>query len=190
MVKYPFLPKHHVVIGSFLTYLILGGCTSTMHHVDFSSPSQKKGLELLLPSRIEIVQPFTRIRSFDGDSKPDGIELLIQAVNSLNNPGLQIMGDLRVELYEFVAASGEHKGSRLENWDIQLNSVRDQETFWNSLTRMYEFRLGINPAKIPQADHYVLTITYNSPFGERLTDEQVIRFQKSQVRSTAARSNP
>lgn len=141
--------------------------------IPVDTAARRAQLSLLMPSRIEIVEPFTRVKSFDDDA-PDGIELLMQAVNSLDNPGLMIVGDVRIELYEHVPASGNRKGRRLEHWNIELSTVKHQRTHWNQLTHMYEFHLGLDPAAIPPADKYVLLVTYNSPLGEHLADEFVL----------------
>ena len=37
--------------------------------------------------------------------------------------------------------------------------------------QMYEFRLGIDRAKIPVRSKYILAVTYLSPAGDRLTDQ-------------------
>ena len=41
---------------------------------------------------------------------------------------------------------------------------------------MYEFRLGIDPKKIPHAEEYVIVVTYSTPLGEYLTDDYVIKY--------------
>ena len=148
------------------------GCASTPR-VPTDAAARQAQLSLLMPSRIEIVEPFTRVKSFDDDT-PEGIELLVQAVNSLDNPGLMIVGGVRIELYEHMPASGNRKGRRLEHWDVELSTAKHQRTHWNQLTHMYEFHLGVNPASIPLADKYVLLVTYNSPLGEHLADEFVL----------------
>jgi hypothetical protein len=130
-----------------------------------------------MPSRIEIVEPFTRVKSFDGDATPDGIELLLRAVNSLDNPGLMIAGTVRVELFEHVSGSADQKGRRLEHWDVELATAAHQRRYWNQLTQMYEFRLGVDPTVMPNADKYVLLATYNSPLGEHLADECVVSYR-------------
>lgn len=130
-----------------------------------------------MPSRVEIVEPFTRVKSFDDDATPDGIELLLQAVNSLDNPGLMIAGQVRVELFEHVAGSADQKGRRLEHWDVNLATAAHQKRYWNQLTQMYEFRLGVDPSVMPPADKFVLLVTYNSPLGEHLTDECVLSYR-------------
>ncbi len=127
-----------------------------------------------MPSRIEIVEPFTSVKSFDADAAPDGIELLIQAVNALDNPGLMITGTIRVELNEFVPASGNERGKPLERWDIDLSTVKQQKAFWNQLTQMYQFRLGVDPERVAKAERYILSVTYSSPLGGHLTDECVL----------------
>ncbi len=161
--------------GEFAAALIaVAGCASTPSTDD---PARRKLLALLMPSRIEIVEPFTRVKSFDDDDTPDGIELLLRAVNSLDNPGLMIAGDVRMELFEHVAGSADQKGRRLEHWDVELATAAQQRRYWNQLTQMYEFRLGVDPTVMPQADRYVLLATYNSPLGEHLTDECVITYR-------------
>lgn len=131
-------------------------------------------LALLMPSRIEIVKPFTRLRSFDSDDTPDGIEVLLRAVNSLDNPGLMIVGTIRVELFKYVPASANQRGERVEQWTVDLGSVQQQRKHWNRLTQMYELRLGVNRAVIPGTGRYVLAVTYTSPLGDHLSDEYVL----------------
>ncbi len=140
-------------------------------------------IALLMPKRVEIVEPFTRVHSADGGTTPARIELLIQAVNTLDNPGLMITGGIRVELYEYVAASGDAKGRRLEFWNIDLDTEKQQNAHWNAMTQMYEFHLGISTSQIPVADLYVLAITYNSPMSERLTDECLLRYISGNART-------
>ncbi|MDO8631849.1 MAG: hypothetical protein Q7R41_15285 [Phycisphaerales bacterium] len=154
--------------------LVAAGCKSAPRTGDESA--RREMLALLMPSRIEIVKPFTRVKSFDRDNTPDGIELLLRAVNSLDNPGLMIVGHVRVELFEFVEASAEPKGQRLDFWDIDLSSAAKQKAFWSQLTQMYEFRLGVDSSVLPRERSFVLAVTYNSPLGEHLTDECVIEY--------------
>lgn len=157
-----------------LQALLLCACRAPTHPVD--ETSQRQMIALLMPRRIEIVKPFTRLKSFDDDPVPDGIELLVRAINALDSPGIMV-GHVRVELYEYAPASAEPKGHRLEHWDIDLTSPEDQRRYWNALTQMYEFRLGVDAKAIPRADRYVLLVTYDSPLGERLTDQYLIHYR-------------
>lgn len=145
--------------------------------------AQREMLALLMPTRVEIVEPFTRVKSPDDSAAPDRIELLIQAVNALDNPGLMVIGHVRAELFEYVPASAERKGRRLEHWNVDLTTEKQQRTYWNAMTQMYEFRLGVDPARIPPADKYVLAVTYTTPLGDHLSDECVI--SKETVRTVS-----
>ncbi len=184
MGMYDRLPRTFVGTGSLADSLVSRGCLPLLLLLGVagcaSGPAlsgdiaQQDMLALLMPSRIEIVEPFTRLRSFDADDIPDGIEVLLRAVNSLDNPGLMIVGSVRVELFEHVPASANQKGKRVEQWTVDLGSVSQQRKHWNRLTQMYEFRLGVNRASIPGVGRYVLSVTYTSPLSEHLTDEFVM----------------
>lgn len=150
-------------------------CRSTAPTGDIAD--RERALALLVPAKIEIVAPFTNLKSFakPGDSdEPDGIEVLLQARNPMGNPGLMIAGQIRVELYSYVPASANHKGRRLEFWNIELRTEAEQKAYWNRLTQMYEFRVGVDTRRIPKADRYVLLVTYRSPFDTQLSDELVL----------------
>lgn len=160
------------LILAILSAWSVSGCATTPDYTD--PKARQKALELLMPERIEIVKPFTRVKSFDDNASPDGIELLLQAVNPLGNVGLMIVGVIRVELYEHVQASGIPTGKRLDSWTIDLASEESQRRYWNHVTQMYQLRLKINPAVVSVARRYVLVVTYTSPLGEHLTDDCVI----------------
>ncbi|MEK6676362.1 MAG: hypothetical protein AABZ47_11995 [Planctomycetota bacterium] len=163
------------------------GCAQKQHVV--SDPAQRQMLSLLMPQRIQIVEPFTRVRSFDDDDSLDGIELLVQAVNALDDPGLMVVGNIRVELYEYLPASGEPRGRLLEHWDVDLSTAKDQKVFWNKMTQMYEFRMAVDPTLIPPAEQYVLGVTYTSPLGEHLTDDCLIRYRSTGFQPGTARTS-
>lgn len=166
----------HARLNSLMpsTLLVVAGCAGA--HGTLNHGGQTAMLELLMPSRIEIVEPFTGVKSFDQDATPDGIELLLQAVNSLDNPGLMIAGHVRVELYEFVGGSADHKGRKLDQWDVDLVTADDQRRHWNQVTQMYEFRLAANPATIPPVERFVLAVSFRSPLGQQLSDESTLDY--------------
>ncbi len=164
--------------------LAFAGCASTPSPTE--NAARERMLALLMPGKIEIVAPFTRVKSFDDDPMPDGIELLLQAVNSLDDPGM-IVGSVHVDLFEHVPASSDPKGRRLEYWDIELSTLQQQRTFWNQATQMYEFRLEIDPSVIPAKDRFVVHVTYTSPLGEHLTDSCIIDSRAARRASKAAR---
>ena len=173
-------------IGASLLPALMG-CTSTPSPTE--DAARERMLALLMPGKIEIVAPFTRVKSFDDDTTPDGIELLLQAVNCLGDPGM-IVGRVHVDLFEHVPASSDPKGRRLQYWDVELSTIQQQRTFWNQATQMYEFRLGVDPGLIPAKDRFVLHVMYTSPLGEHLTDECIIdiRAARRASRGSARRS--
>jgi hypothetical protein len=146
-----------------------GGCSRPS-----AAPDGELGesIALLMPKQIDIM-PFTRIESFDADRRPDGIALLLRPVNSLGAP-VNIVGDLRAELYEFRPASGEPQGARLAHWDMSLRTDVDQARHWNATTQMYEFRLESDPDRLPRHRKYVLEVTYSTPLGSYLRDSYIL----------------
>lgn len=161
----------------FAAALAGAGCASTSPAMP--DPEAQRMLELVLPAEVRIVEPFTRATSSDEDAAPEGIELLIQAVNPLDDPGLMIVGHLRVEMFQHVPASAQRRGARLEHWDVDLTTPAQQKKYWSKVAQMYELRLGLDPSRIPPADKYVLAITYRSPFGKTLEDECVIHVRRT-----------
>lgn len=131
-------------------------------------------VKLLLPDEIRIVEAFTGFRSFDQDERPDGIELLLQPMDTYGDP-VKIAGTVRVELYAFLPASGEPKGERLcEPWEVPLLTEQDQKRYWNNVTGMYEIPLKFPTDLSPKGDKFVLRVTYNTPLSEHMTDEFVM----------------
>ncbi len=165
------------LVPTLILFSAVSGCATAPAPVD--EQARQRLLNFLLPDHIEIVEPFTRVSSFDEDSTPEGIELFLRAVNALGNPGLMIAGHIRIELYEYVPASGVPQGKRYAVWEVDLKTEKQQRTYWNQLTQMYEFRLAVDRAQIPPADAYWLLVTYDSPFGTRLTDEFVIHYRSA-----------
>lgn len=171
--------RHTGTLGRWLLVLSAALCPACTPQANpQNEQGRRKMLALLMPERIEIVQPFTRVRSFDGDATPDGIELLLRAVNALDNPGIMIVGDVRAELYEYVPASAENKGRRVDVWNVDLSTAQQQRTYWNRLTQMYEFRLGLDVTQVRPGEKYVLHVSYTSPLGEHLTDEKILEYEQ------------
>lgn len=162
-------------IAALLFLVSTISCTSTQRKQSTAGENGEM-VSLLMPARVEVVEPFTQVRDFDGDGALDGIELLVQAVNSMGNPGLQVVGNMRVELFEFVEASAQPRGARIDRWDVDLSSVELQQKHWNQLTQMYEFRLAVDPARLPRKRKFVLAVTYNTPKGEHLSDESILEY--------------
>ena len=173
-------PRRYGLLSAGAVILTLAaGCQAPpMRAVDSADVAV---LSVLLPNAIKIVEPFTVLGSAEGDQKQDWIELWLQAQNVLDSPGLMIAGSLRVELNEHLPARGNAKGPRLEHWNVDLVTIQDQRDYWNTVTQMYEFRLGFDPKRVPHADKYVVTVIYQPPIGDRLTDEITLTRNQAQA---------
>lgn len=137
-------------------------------------PPVEQMVELLMPQQVRIVEAFTGFRSFDDDDVPDGIELLLQPVDSFGDP-VKMAGTVRVELYEYLQASGNRDGRRLcDPWEVPLQTRDDQSKYWNNVTGMYEIPLEIPAGVTASGVKFVLQVTYNSPLGTHMTDEAVL----------------
>lgn len=180
--------RDHLGILFLLVGLAPAACTPKPDQT--LDPGERQMMSLLLPTRIEIVEPFTSVRRFGEAEEPRGVELLLQAVNALDNPGLMIVGRVRVELFDYVKASAEPKGRRLDYWNIELATTEQQRLYWDSITQMYRFRLALDPAAIPPAEKYLLSVTYVPPLGEILTDECVIQAREDRGATGMGREIP
>lgn len=159
------IERRFVHAGLLVAAISLFGCTP-------KTVVDRQSLMLLMPEKIAVM-PFTRVESFDNDDRPDGVALLVRPINVLGDP-VNIVGDVRAELFEFVQASGDPKGDRIAMWNIALSSKRDQLKHWSSTTQMYEFRLEFDTDVVPKHRKYVLEVTYNTPLGTHLTDEYIL----------------
>lgn len=148
-----------VILAASLAPVGLAGCASQKE--DVSDPATHQSLSLLMPARI-IVEPFTGLKSFDDDARPDGLEVVLRPVDAFGDP-VKIAGHLLIELYRFRPASGERKGLKVEQWDIELTSAADQRKYWNHVTQMYEIPLMLGPEALAlEPDQkFVIEVTYN-----------------------------
>ena len=156
---------------------LLGGCrTSGPDHIPTES-ARAEQLALMLPDRI-VIEPFTRIRSFDDDPVPDGILAVVRPVDPFGDP-VKAAGRFYFELYHYRDASPDRRGPRLEFWEIEIDSVRKVREHW-SRAQMYEFRLawtrGAGQVRVGQ--RYLLVVTYRTPWDTTLQAEKMIEFHR------------
>lgn len=131
---------------------------------------------LYQPKQIEIL-PFTKIRSFDDDEIPDGVEVVLRPVDAMGD-AMKAYGRYHVEMYEYQKATAQRAGERLLFWQVQVNSVADQRRYWDRITRTYQFQLAWDRPLVPN-EKYLLHVTYFPPAEEqrRLYAEHVLDFR-------------
>jgi len=137
----------------------------------FDRQSVPEPLHLLLPHEVRI-HPFTGTRTFDEAGGVRGLDVRVEAKDAYGDM-TKAFGDFRFELYAFRANSPDPKGRRLMVWRESLLDPKDNLMHWGGMVaRRYQFRLQWDQP-IPVGRKLVLTVTFTSPFTERLTDEHV-----------------
>jgi hypothetical protein len=156
------------------TVLTAAGCESTPK----VTPGESDALGMLVARDIRI-QPFTKIRSFDDDAIPDGIDVLVRATDQFGDP-VKAVGHFYFELYSYRKASGDPKGERIEFWDRTIASAKDVRLYWDRTAQMYEFPLAWTQGQPPAPNRkYILTVTYRAPWDETFEDQFVMDFTLS-----------
>ncbi len=170
--------------------LLAVGCAGPQGPL-YTAQERRQLLAGIVADRI-VVQPFTHPVSFDDDPIPDGIEAVVSALDKQGEP-TKISGRIVFELYTYRRASADPKGTQVQTWQLGLASDKDQQTYWNHTTRMYEFPLRVDVAAMPKSRKFVLLARYSNPWNEHLEDQAVIDLSgmvselKEQLRSPDTR---
>ncbi len=153
---------------------------------DLGDLTDSQLVQLYSPRRIEVL-PFTKVRSFDDDSFPDGIEVCLRPLDEMGDP-VKVYGNLHFELFVWRDASGDRAGERLETWPQSLLSPADQKIFWDRVTSTYTFQLLWEGGRFPSERKYLLRVTFQSPGGVRLFAEYPFEFRvdPSEMRPAAS----
>ncbi|HSI36956.1 MAG: hypothetical protein ACAI43_19985 [Phycisphaerae bacterium] len=128
------------------------------------------------------LHPFTAVKDFDGDAKPDGVEALIELQDRFRDP-TKSTGTVIFELYDFQQARPDPRGQRLAYWRAPLLTLEEQRARWNRISRTYSFQLeypGISMNK-----SYVLQAWFEHS-GKRLTSQVVLERQDPVKEETTA----
>jgi hypothetical protein len=174
-------------VVSFLLLACLGwGCES--------SPTIARE-EAFGPAKVRLHPTFTQVKDWTGDGKPDGLEAVVELLDSFGEP-TRGSGSFLFELSEYRPLEPQPAGGRLaEPWNFKLDTREQQQARWNPALRAYTFQLPM--ATMPVAPAYVLDLTYESlagttrPSGGRLFDRLVIeppgelRKVEKQIKRTA-----
>lgn len=140
---------------------------------EYDAAERRALLEGIAAEKIEIVAPFTKPASFDDDPVPDGISVVLSAVDK-QGERIKITGRIVFELYTYRPASADPKGQQLQTWQLELAGDRDQRTYWNHTTRMYDFPLQVKLDTWPGGSKFVLLARYNNPWNEHLQDQAIL----------------
>lgn len=146
--------------------LLAAGCAA-----DPSAPAGSQN-EMFAPKAVRIHPVFTKIASWSGDERPEGIEALVELRDQFDDT-CKGAGSLVFELYEFRTDQPDPRGKRLYNpWQVDIDTEEEQRERWSKTGRCYTFRLAAD--RINENGRYVLTVSFTPTGGTRLFDRIVL----------------
>ena len=151
-------------------------------------PTTEQLIALYSPRTIKIL-PFTKPRSFDDDAIPDGIGVSLRPLDGAGDP-VKAYGSFIFELYDYRAASGDHRGRLLQSWTQPVVNLDDQKQFWEHVTSTYEFQLSWEGKPLPPQQRYIMAVSFQAPGGKRLFDEYEFEFRIHRQEILNALSEP
>jgi hypothetical protein len=129
------------------------------------------------PAKVRLHPTFTQVRDWTTDGKPDGVEAVVELLDSFGDP-TRGSGTFVFEVYDYRPNDPNPANKRLgEPWIVKLETRDDQQAKWSPALRAYTFQL---PGKLRKDKTYVLDVTFetaggaNRPGGGRLFDRLVI----------------
>ena len=118
------------------------------------------------------ILPSTAVADWTWDGQADGLLVYVRAEDNFHDPS-KAPGDYLIELYSFREASADRRGERIGFWLVRIDCKERQEEYWDPVTLAYRFQCSyVQPVAVGKK--YVLTVTYNSPFRNRLFAQQVL----------------
>ena len=153
-----------------LSILMGMGCQQPL---DIAPAGAAPSDSVLGPASMRIHPIFTQPRDWTGDSKPDGIEALVEFLDQFGDPA-KASGRIYFELYEYQPGFPDPRGERLLNpWSAALETSQDQRQHWDRTSLAYSFLLSY-PAIDPSRT-YVLTATFERNGGGRFFDRIILQ---------------
>ena len=152
--------------------VLSSGCAGPQG-LEYTVQERRQLLSPIMADKIELVGPLTQPVSFDDDAIPDGLEAVLVARDKQGEP-TKISGRIVFELYAYRPAAADPRGAQIQTWELALASEKDQKTYWNHTTLMYEFKLQVDLATMPQARKFVLLARYSDPWNEHMEDQAII----------------
>jgi hypothetical protein len=156
--------------AGILMVIILAGCSSQIVPQSQNADEHK----LFGPISMKL-DSFSKVRNWTGDSRPDGIEALVEFDDRFGDR-TKAAGIIFFELYDYRQGWPDPRGARLANpWTASLTTFDEQKAHWETASGAYMFRLAYD--QIAWNKNYVLTATFQSADGTRFFSRIVIRKQ-------------
>jgi hypothetical protein len=148
---------------------LVAGCRDERAPVSPDNPELSAFIHILTPAKIEIQKYLTKPVSFAGNGDADGLEAIIEARDSFDDP-VKVVGTFNFELSKMRRASGDKVGERVAFWTVKIDSPELIRQYWDGLARKYRFPLQLDQAPLPPG-RYILNVRLLFPTGEKLMDE-------------------
>ncbi len=127
---------------------------------------------MFAPRAVKLHPVFTKIASWSGDERPEGVEALVELRDQFDDT-CKGAGSLVFELFEYRTNQPDPRGKRISNpWQADIATVDQQRERWSKTSRCYTFRLAAD--KVATTGRYVLTVSFTPTNGSRLFDRVVI----------------
>ena len=164
-----------VIIG------IVGCCGMVMLSIGCQPASratehENADVPLFAPTDLRI-HPFTSVKDWTGDNKPDGVEVLLELQDRFRDP-TKATGTVLFELYEYRRNHPDPRGERLAAWRGSLQTLEEQRTRWNRISRTYSFQLAYPAIRTERS--YVLQVWFDQG-GRRLMNQVVLEGQEAKI---------
>ncbi|MEK6643780.1 MAG: hypothetical protein AABZ08_07705 [Planctomycetota bacterium] len=179
-----------VLLSGFLPMLIAGTCQRGEISEMGEGPGTDELVKYYSPTAIRIL-PFTKPRSFDEDTIPDGVSVSLRPLDSAGDP-VKAYGVFIFELYGYKAALGNHRGEMIQQWTQPVLGPDAQKRFWERVTSTYEFQLSWEGKPLPVESRYILVASFQSRGATRLFDEYQFEFRpnKEEIINAVGSSKP
>ncbi len=123
----------------------------------------------MLPRRIEVQRYLTKPVSFSGSGDADGLEVILAALDRMNDP-TKVVGNFQFELHTLRPASSDPLGQRVAFWPVEVKSDESFLLYWDRFARFYRFPLRLESAALPPGK-YILSARLRVPTGDTLFDQ-------------------
>jgi hypothetical protein len=167
--------KIFILLNLIVFFLALScGCEPEMVGNPFGSTSNI--IKQYAPKSIHIIGLTEIVSEKDSRRWPKirtYVDLLDEYDSRVKSPAT-----FRFELYEFAPRTSRSKGTRILAWDgFELSNPAKNNSHWQDHLRAYKFELYLDfePA---DGKEFILEATCITPDGERLSDIQLIKYQK------------
>jgi hypothetical protein len=156
----------------FTTIATLTSCQRSSQTVEKESAD----VPLFAPTDIR-VHPFTAVKDWTGEGRPDGVEVLVELQDRFRDPA-KATGTALFELFSYQRNHADPRGDRLAAWRGSVMTLEEQRTHWNRISRTYSFQLAYPQVRTDKA--YVLQVWFDTG-GRRLMSQVVLDAQEAKV---------